>query len=243
MIELKNVCKQFGSVEVLSQIALEIQTGEIVGFLGHNGAGKTTLMRIMTTYLPATSGQVFIDGKNAATASLAIRAKIGYLPEKPPLYPNMTVNEYLTLAGRLHNVRPRDLKGAIASVCAECWLTDVQNSPIAILSKGYQQRVGIAQAIIHNPAILILDEPTSGLDPLQVVQVRALIKRCQSQRTVIVSTHILSEIEHLATRVVIIKQGTIAADASVEEVIRTQQSNTLEEAFLKLNRGRSPISC
>ncbi|MBF0483104.1 MAG: ABC transporter ATP-binding protein [Candidatus Omnitrophica bacterium] len=235
MIQLKSVNKQFGAISALKNIDLHIGPGEIVGFLGHNGAGKTTLMRIITTYLPVTSGRVMIDGKDVLKSSLAIRAKLGYLPERPPLYLNMTVKGFLSFAAHLKNVPFREVGKAVDRVCEECWLTKVKGRIIGTLSKGYQQRVGIAQAIINDPALLILDEPTSGLDPLQVVQVRELIKRCEHQRTVIVSTHILSEIENLVSRVVIVKQGEIAADAPLVELLYNSQSKNLEEAFLKLH--------
>ncbi len=176
MITVQNVFKFFGRVPALKDISFEIGRGEIVGFLGKNGAGKTTLMRILTSYLPATSGRVFISGKDISKNSLAIRRHIGYLPETPPLYMNMTVREYLKFAARLKDVPARQTRSRIDRVLDDCRLLYVQNNLIAHLSKGYKQRIGIAQAIINEPELLILDEPTSGLDPLQIQQVRRLMK-------------------------------------------------------------------
>ena len=194
LIVTKNVSMNFGRFSALKNINLEIGRGEIVGFLGQNGAGKTTLMRVLTTFYMPSAGQVFIDGKDTQRESLAVRANIGYLPENPPLYPSMTVKDYLIFAAQLKKIPRGALMTKVEKVLNECQLLDVVHKPIAHLSKGYRQRVGIAQAIIHDPAILILDEPTSGLDPLQIRQVRELIKNLEEKRTVIVSTHILSEI-------------------------------------------------
>jgi len=237
MIQTKNVVKHFGSTQALKGVSFELQKGEIVGFLGRNGAGKTTLMRILTSYLPVSSGSVKIDGKDSVKNSLAIRRKIGYLPETPPLYPNMTVKEYVGFAARLKDVPVKQISSQVDKVLNECYLRNVADKTIAVLSKGYQQRVGIAQAIINDPQILILDEPTNGLDPVQIRRVRALIKNLEEKRTVIISTHILSEIEQIAQRVLIIKDGSIVADGVLDDLLRDEQGRThsLEEVFLKLN--------
>ena len=209
MITTKNITKYFGSFQALKDVSFEINKGEIVGFLGQNGAGKTTLMRILTSYLPASSGTVMIDGDDIAKNSLTIRQKIGYLPETPPLYENMTVKDYFKFAAEIKDIPVKQRRRQLDKVLEECQIEDVKDKTIATLSKGYKQRVGIAQAIIHEPKLLILDEPTSGLDPIQNLQVRSLIKNLKDQRTVILSTHILSEIDQIAQRVLIIKSGQV----------------------------------
>ncbi|MCA9393416.1 MAG: ABC transporter ATP-binding protein [Candidatus Omnitrophica bacterium] len=232
MIKAENICKDYGNTRALDNVSFGIRNGEVIGFLGQNGAGKTTLMRIMTTYLPATSGRILVDGVDIARDTMMMRRKVGYLPETPPLYMNMTVHDYLEFAARLKDVPENQIRKRIDRVCYECSLDDVRNKIIGKLSKGYKQRVGIAQAIINEPSILILDEPTSGLDPIQVQQVRKLIKNIEMQRTVILSTHILSEIEQMAERVFIIKEGRIVKDALLEELLKEYES--LEKAFLAI---------
>jgi len=244
MITTKNVTKYFGAFQALRDVSFEINKGEIVGFLGQNGAGKTTLMRILTSYLPATSGSVIIDGDTIARDSLTIRKKIGYLPETPPLYPNMTVRDYLKFASEIKDIPARYRRRRIDRVMDECQIDDVKNKTIGTLSRGYKQRVGIAQAIIHEPKLLILDEPTSGLDPIQNLQVRNLIKNLKDQRTVILSTHILSEIEQIAQRVLIIKSGNIIVDESLDVLLKTQKEDisvapTLEDVFIRLHCEQS----
>ena len=191
-------------------------------------------MRILTSYLPATSGQVIIGGKDVAKNSLAIRKKIGYLPETPPLYSNMTIRDYLRFAAELKDVPVKRLCVRVDKVLEECNLKDSQYKTISTLSRGYKQRVGIAQAIINEPEILILDEPTSGLDPVQILQVRNLIKSLEYKRTVILSTHILSEIQQIAQRVLIIKSGEIVADDSLKNLLKDAESN-LEDVFLRFH--------
>jgi len=234
MIITQNITKYFGGFQALKDVSFTIGKGEIVGFLGQNGAGKTTLMRILTTYLPASAGAVIIGGKNVEKDSLAVRRKIGYLPETPPLYHDMTVKDYLLFAAQLKDVPPKKQRFQLDKVLEECNLKDVQGKIIAVLSKGFKQRVGIAQAIINDPEVLILDEPTIGLDPVQIIQVRNLIKSLEHKRTVILSTHILSEIQQIAQRVLIIKAGEIIVDAGVKDLLAGSESN-LEEIFLKLH--------
>lgn len=238
MITTKNITKYFGSFQALKDVSFEINKGEIVGFLGQNGAGKTTLMRILTSYLPASSGEVVIDGKDVSKNSLAIRRCIGYLPETPPLYMNMTVGDYLKFAAQIKDVPTNQLKRQVDKVLEDCQLVGVKTKMIGTLSKGYKQRVGIAQAIIHEPKILILDEPTSGLDPIQNLQVRKLIKSLKDERTIILSTHILSEIEQIAKRVLIIKSGQIIVDDTLDVILGSNQQDqtkrlSLEEFFIK----------
>ncbi len=221
MVIAANVTKYFGGFLALKDVSFEINKGEIVGCLGQNGAGKTTLMRILTSYLPATSGKVTIGGKDVSKDSLAVRKKIGYLPETPPLYPNMKVHDYLKFSAELKDVPRKNQNKQIDKVLEECNITDISDKTIRVLSKGYRQRVGIAQAIINDPDLLILDEPTSGLDPIQILQVRRLIKSLRHERTVILSTHILSEIEQIAQRVLILRAGKVIVDETLEALLNS----------------------
>jgi ABC-2 type transport system ATP-binding protein len=233
MISVKNLSKNFGHLQVLNDISFEIKTGEIVGFLGQNGAGKTTLMRILTTYLSPSKGEVIVANEDIKRQSLKVRQKIGYLPENPPLYQNLTVKSYLRLAARLREISSKEESREVERVLSVCDLKNVEDQTIWTLSKGYKQRVGIAQAIIHNPEVLILDEPTSGLDPVQNLQVRNLIKNLEHKRTVILSTHVLSEIEHIARRVLIIKKGRIIKDENLSELLQKENAKSLEDVFLR----------
>src|SRR3989338_92993 len=239
MITVENITKNFGVVQALKGVSFEIKKGEIVGFLGRNGAGKTTLMRILTSYLTQSYGRAFIDGMDVAKKSMAVRRRIGYLPETPPLYSNMTARDYLMFAARLKDVPLKKIKPQVDKVLNECYLRNVADQSIATLSKGYQQRVGIAQAILNDPAILILDEPTNGLDPVQIQRVRELIRNLERERTIIISTHILSEIEQIAKRVLIIKDGAVIADNAIDELLIDDQGRprSLEDVFLKLNEN------
>jgi len=237
MIQVRHVTKSFGKIQAVKDVSFEIQKGEIVGFLGQNGAGKTTLMRLLTSYLSPTQGQVIIDGQDITKNSISIRQKIGYLPENPPLYFNMRVKDYLKFTTQLKDIPRKQQPGRVNHVLEECRLMDVKNRLIGQLSKGYKQRVGIAQAIINDPEILILDEPTNGLDPVQIRQVRSLIQDVEQKRTVLLSTHVLSEIEHVAERVLMIKEGGIIADDTLENLVQRPDGEraSLEEIFLKLN--------
>jgi len=225
MITTKDVSKNFGSLQAVKDVSFVIEKGEIVGFLGQNGAGKTTLMRILTGFLPASKGFVTVAGLDIEQETLEIQKKIGYRPEIPPLYPQMTVKEYLAFAARLKEVSSKLRQRQIDKVLSDCNLIGVKNRNIGTLSMGYRQRVGIAQAIISEPDILILDEPTKGLDPLQIIQVRSLIKDLKETRTVILSTHILSEIEQIAQRVLMINQGEIIVDDSMEKLLKAHSQN------------------
>lgn len=220
MISTSNLSKNFGSFQALKDVSFTIKRGEIVGFIGRNGAGKTTLMRILTSFYSASSGQVLIDGDDISKGSIAIRRKIGYLPENAPLYLNMTVKDYLNFAAQIRDVPSKDRRRQLHSALELCQLENVVNKTIGTLSKGYKQRVGIAQAIIHDPDILILDEPTSGLDPIQNKQLRTLIKNLKDHRTVILSTHVLSEIEQIAQRVLIIKSGELIVDKPLDTLLQ-----------------------
>ena len=215
-IEVKNLSKFYGQQAAVNDISFSIQKGEIVGFLGPNGAGKSTTMKILTGFIPATSGEVRICGMEVDVDSLETRKKIGYLPENNPLYLDMYVREYLEFVGKIYKVP--NLKARIDEMIQQVGLEVEQNKKIGMLSKGYRQRVGLAQAIIHDPEVLILDEPTTGLDPNQLVEIRELIKRIGKSKTVMLSTHIMQEVEAICDRVIIIKSGKIVANSTAAEL-------------------------
>ncbi len=215
-IEVKNLFKFYGEQAAVNDISFSINKGEIVGFLGPNGAGKSTTMKILTGYMPATSGEVKICGEEVDIDSKETKKKIGYLPENNPLYLDMYVREYLEFVGKIYKVP--NLKQRIDEMIQQVGLEVEQNKKIGMLSKGYRQRVGLAQAIIHDPEVLILDEPTTGLDPNQLVEIRELIKNIGKSKTVMLSTHIMQEVEAICDRVIIIKSGKIVADNSASEL-------------------------
>jgi ABC-2 type transport system ATP-binding protein len=215
MIKVEGLTKRYARTVAVNDVSFEVEKGQIVGFLGPNGAGKTTTMRILTCFLPPTAGKATIAGFDVQEQPMEVKKRIGYLPETPPLYPEMEVWEYLDFAGQLKGISKGDIKGKVDDVVGRCGLGDVRTKLISKLSKGYRQRVGIAQAIIHNPDVLILDEPTSGLDPAQIIEIRNLLKHLSGDHTIILSTHILSEVEHSCERVIIISQGNIVAQDSV----------------------------
>ncbi|MEK6649878.1 MAG: ATP-binding cassette domain-containing protein [Bacteroidota bacterium] len=217
-IAVRDLTKCYGSEKAVDNISFDVRTGEILGFLGPNGAGKTTTMKIITCYLPPTTGSILVDGLNISEHSLEVRRKIGYLPEHNPLYLDMNVLEYLTYAGDLHRLDAATLRARLREMVELCGIGDVRHKDIGELSKGYRQRVGLAQAMIHDPQVLILDEPTSGLDPNQIVEIRSLIRQLGRQKTVIFSTHILSEVQATCDRVVIINEGRIVADGTPEHL-------------------------
>ncbi len=212
MIQVQNLTRYYGPVPAIDGVSFEVQTGEIVGFLGPNAAGKTTTMRILTCFMPASSGTAKVAGFDVRTHSMEVRRRIGYLPENPPLYPEMTVTSYLDFVAKIKGVESRDRKKRVAEVMDRTAITDVKSSVIRKLSKGYKQRVGLAQALVHNPEVLILDEPTIGLDPKQIIEVRDLIRDLAQKRTVILSTHILPEVSATCQRVVIINKGKVVAE-------------------------------
>ncbi|MDP2874240.1 MAG: ATP-binding cassette domain-containing protein [bacterium] len=219
MIEITNLTKKFGTKKALDNISLTLKSGDVTGLLGPNGAGKTTLMRIITGYLSPTSGTVVVDGFSPLEDSLKIKKLIGYLPEGNPLYGEMAVCEYLELAAALKVENPKKRREAIKKVAESCGLKEVFGLKIEILSKGYRQRVGLAQAMIGDPKILILDEPTSGLDPNQIVEIRHLIQKIGQDRTVILSTHILSEVQASCNQTIIINHGQIVAAGPLEKLL------------------------
>ncbi len=218
MIEVQELTKRYGDFEAIRDVSFSIGKGEIVGFLGPNGAGKTTTMRILSCFMPPTSGSGNIAGYDLFKDSLEVRKRIGYLPEHPPLYPEMTVRAYLLFVATIKGVVARDRKAKLAKVIEQCSLIEVQHRLIGHLSKGYRQRVGIAQALIHDPEVVILDEPTIGLDPAQIIDIRHLIRGLAGERTIILSTHILPEVSMLCSRVIIIHRGRVLASDAYEKL-------------------------
>lgn len=230
MVEVSRLTKYYGGFCAIQNISFTAQRGEILGLLGPNGAGKTTTMRIITGFMPATEGTVTVEGFDVFKESLEVRRRIGYLPENPPLYNDMTVSSYLKFVGRIKGVSGKEISGALDGVLEKCSLTEVAHRLVGHLSKGYRQRIGLAQALIHSPAVLILDEPTLGLDPKQIIEIRGLIRELSGDRTVILSTHILPEVSQICNKVVIINEGRVAVEKNLQELT---QDATLEEVFLR----------
>lgn len=218
MIKVEALIRTYGDLKAVDQVSFEIGQGEIVGLLGHNGAGKTTIMKMLTGYLEPTGGSIEVDGLNIATQREAVQSRIGYLPENDPLYPEMTVIDYLDYAASLHAVPESQRAERIREAIDKTELASKAVDTIGTLSRGYRQRVGVAQAILHNPRVLILDEPTNGLDPTQVGHMRELIQSLANHATVILSTHILQEVQAVCDRVIIIRNGQKALDATMEEL-------------------------
>jgi ABC-2 type transport system ATP-binding protein len=223
MIEISNLSKSYGRHKAVDQISFEVTRGEIVGFLGPNGAGKSTTLKMLTGFLPPTSGAARIAGKDIFRESLEVRKKIGYMPENVPLYIDMRVKEYLRFRGGLHGLSRGHLRKRMAEVMETCGLTQVRRKMIKTLSKGYRQRVGLADALIHEPDLLILDEPTNGLDPNQIRAIRRLIKNLGEKHTILISTHILSEVEMTCNKVVIIDEGKIKAADTPENLVNSMR--------------------
>jgi ABC-2 type transport system ATP-binding protein len=227
MIEVNKLVKRYAGYEAVRGISFDVKKGEIVGFLGPNGAGKSTTMRILTGYLPSTSGEVRIAGMDLLNDSLEVRRKIGYMPESVPLYPEMRVSDYLSYRAALKGVKSRAIKARVADVMERCAVKDVGRRIIGNLSKGYKQRVGLADAMVHDPELLILDEPTAGLDPNQIRTVRDLIKDLGKDHTILISTHILTEVEMVCSRAIIIHKGKIEASDTLESLRRMVRSGVL----------------
>jgi ABC-2 type transport system ATP-binding protein len=218
MINVKELTKRYARNTAVDHISFQVEKGQIVGFLGPNGAGKTTTMRILTCFLPPTSGTANVAGFDVLEQPLEVKKRIGYLPEMPPLYVEMRTDEYLTFVGKLKGLSGSDLRQRVDAVCERCAIADVKKKLLGKLSKGYRQRVGLAQAIIHNPDVLILDEPTAGLDPKQINETRDLIKSLAGDHTIILSTHILPEVEQTCQQVIIINKGKLVATDSVNNL-------------------------
>ena len=230
MIEVSHVSRKFGSFRAVNDVSFSIPTGQIVGLLGPNGAGKTTTMRMITGFLAPSEGQIFIDGEDITKAPVESKKKIGYMPESAPLYGEMIVEDYLKYIAQMHGEDPAE---KVPALCKECGLKEVMSKNISELSRGNRQRVSLAHALMADPEILILDEPTSGLDPNQVEDVRAIIREIGKTRTVIISTHILSEVETLCSRAIIISGGKVVADSSIENLKNSIGSSTT--VFVEFN--------
>ena len=235
MIEVSHLSKSYGSRPAVQDLSFTVPDGQIYGLLGPNGAGKSTIMNILTGYLSATSGQVTVAGHPLPEEADAAKACVGYLPEQPPLYPEMTVQEYLTFAAELKGVKKAERKEQVCRAARRTGLEAVLPRLIRNLSKGYKQRVGIAQALLGSPRLIILDEPTVGLDPAQVIEIRKLIRELGRAHTVILSSHILSEVQAVCQQILILSKGHLAAAGSLEEL--TADGKSLEEVFLELTDG------
>ncbi len=228
MIDVQHVTKRYGRNTALNDISFSIEKGEVVAFLGPNGAGKTTTMRILTGFMPPTTGSVNIAGFDCLEEPWEVKKHIGYLPESPPLYLELTVKEYLSFVGRIKRLEPEKLQERMEAIIHQTGLSDVQGRVIGHLSRGYRQRVGLAQALLHNPPVLILDEPTTGLDPNQIIEIRDLIKSLAGSHTIILSTHLLAEATAICQKVIIIHQGQIVAIDSPEQLgAKLQESEIL----------------
>ena len=237
MIEARDITKRYGDVLAVDHVSFTAEAGDVVGFLGPNGAGKTTTMRILTGFLPATDGTAKLDGHDIFEDPLAARRAVGYLPETPPLYPEMDVTGYLNYVAKIKDVPRKQRREAVERAMQRCGLADVRRRVIGALSKGYRQRVGIAQAIVHDPAVLILDEPTVGLDPIQIREIRTLIRDLAAPRegarghTIVLSTHILAEVEAICRRVIIINRGRKVLDTPLADL--TRDGHRLEDVFAR----------
>lgn len=232
-IKVENLTKFYGPQAAVNNISFEINKGEIVGFLGPNGAGKSTTMKMITTYLTPNDGKILVEGLDTETDSLNVRKRIGYLPETNALYLDMNVVDYLVYAAKLEGVEKSKVKSSVNKMIELCGLQDVKHKDIGQLSKGYKQRVGLAQAMVHEPDVLILDEPTSGLDPNQIIEIRKLIKSLGKHKTLILSTHILQEVQATCDRVLIINKGQIVADGTPDQLQQKFQGQVLIELVIK----------
>jgi ABC-2 type transport system ATP-binding protein len=237
MIEVENITKRYGGVEAVRDLSFSVGKEQVLGFLGPNGAGKTTVMKILTGYHFPSSGRAEVEGFSVMDEPVEVKKRVGYLPESVPLYGEMTVDEYLAFMAAARRVSAQERKHAVEASLASCGLVHMRGRLIETLSKGYKQRVGLAQAIIHDPPVLILDEPTSGLDPNQIIEIRSLIKELGKRKTVILSTHILQEVEAVCSRVLILNEGRIAAQGTSEEIAGTLKGGDTWELTLKAPGG------
>ncbi|HSC29523.1 MAG TPA: ABC transporter ATP-binding protein [Vicinamibacterales bacterium] len=235
MIEVQHITKRYGRVMAVDDVSFRVERGEILGFLGPNGAGKTTTMRILTGYIPATEGRALVAGYDVFTHALEAKRRTGYLPETPPLYPDMTVREYLDFVARIKGVLPNERKQRVAAAMERTRSADMADRHCSKLSKGYRQRVGLAQALIHNPDVLILDEPTAGLDPKQIIETRELIRSLAGDHTIVLSTHILPEVSQTCQRVVIINKGRVVAVDTPENL--TSRLKGAETMYVHVDGG------
>jgi len=244
MIKVEGLTKRYARNIAVDHISFEVNKGEIVGFLGRNGAGKTTTMRMLTCFLPPTEGAANVAGFDVLQQPMEVKKRIGYLPESPPLYPDMEVAEYLTFVGKIKGIPAAELAQRVNESARRCAIADVKTKLISKLSKGYRQRVGLAQAIIHNPDVLILDEPTSGLDPQQISETRELIASLAGDHTILLSTHILAEVEHTCSNIIIINQGHLVATGSVKDLMKRMRGAEAVVVVLstKASKPQSPAS-
>ena len=240
MIEVQNLSKHYGPVKAVDDVSFRAEAGEILGFLGPNGAGKTTTMRIITGYMPASGGKASVAGFDVFEQPLEAKRRTGYLPETPPLYPDMTVREYLNFVARIKGVRT-NIKSAVDAVMKKTWVSDMANRHCAKLSKGYKQRVGLAQALIHNPDVLVLDEPTAGLDPKQIIETRQLIRELAGSHTIVLSTHILPEVAQTCQKVVIINKGKVVAIDTPDAL--TERLHGAQTLFVQTQGPAEDIRC
>ncbi len=238
-IQVENLSKSYGTARAVNDISFEVHSGEVLGFLGPNGAGKTTTMRIITGYLAKSGGTVKVEGRDVVSESFEVRKLIGYLPEANPLYHDMNVLEYLEYAAQLQGVQKQNIRRQVKKMVDVCVLGEMKHKDISQLSKGFRQRVGLAAAMIHEPRVLILDEPTSGLDPNQIVEIRSLIKELGKEKTVVLSTHILSEVQATCSRVIIINRGKIVADGNLDELQRSAQGGEKIELEIDVPDGQT----
>ena len=238
MIKVDGLTKRYARTVAVDNISFEVEKGQIVGFLGPNGAGKTTTMRVLTCFLPPSAGSVSVAGFDVVENPLEVKQRIGYLPESPPVYPEMEVVEYLTFVGRLKGISSGDIRRRVDEAMERCAVGDVRSKLIGKLSKGYRQRVGLAQAIIHNPDVLVLDEPTAGLDPKQIIETREMIRSLAGDHTIILSTHILSEVEHSCERVIIISHGKLVAIDSVANLTNRLRGSEAVAVVVEAVDGR-----
>ncbi len=240
MIEVEHLTKRYGPVTAVQDVTFQVHKGEILGFLGPNGAGKTTTMRVLTGYMPATEGRVAVVGHDVFEHPVEAKRRTGYLPETPPLYPDMTVREYLQFVAKIKGVPAGERKARVEKVMARTWVADMAGRACGKLSKGYKQRVGLAQALIHNPDVLILDEPTAGLDPKQIIETRRLIKELAGDHTIILSTHILPEVSQTCDRVVIINKGRVVAVDTPDNLTRRLRGS--ETMFVQVDSADAAAS-
>ena len=237
MIEVEHLTKRYGPVTAVSDVSFQVNKGEILGFLGPNGAGKTTTMRVLTGYMPATEGRCAVAGYDVFEQPIEAKRRIGYLPETPPLYHDMTVREYLHFVAKIKGVPARERTARVEQVMSRTWVSDMAGRACGKLSKGYRQRVGLAQALIHNPDVLVLDEPTAGLDPKQIIETRRLIKELAGDHTIILSTHILPEVSQTCQRVVIISKGRVVAIDTPDNLTRRLRGS--ETMFVQVDEARA----
>lgn len=240
-IEVKNLTKVYGEQKAVNNASFKVEKGEVVGFLGPNGAGKSTTMKIITGYLPATEGEAIVCDIKVDAENVSTQKKIGYLPETNPMYFDMYVREYLGFCAGVHGLKGAQAKNRIEEIIELTGLTPESKKIIGSLSKGYKQRVGLAQALLHDPEVLILDEPTSGLDPNQIIEIRSLINKAGQEKTVLLSTHIMQEVEAMCDRVIIINKGQIVADDKIAELQEKHPGKSMEEIFRTLTGGKVEI--